>query len=103
MHNDTADYHDFTTIDMPVDKRRPLDVGDVWINAAKCLDCSETIRSKHRHDAVTCPCGNLMVDGGSWYCKRIAAHGVDSYEDLSEPFLDLPPEASELYADEEEI
>lgn len=39
-------------------------------NAAKCLKCGETIESKHRHDFVSCSCGNLFVDGGKDYLHR---------------------------------
>jgi hypothetical protein len=39
-------------------------------NAAKCLKCGETIESKHRHDFVSCSCGNLFVDGGKDYIRR---------------------------------
>ncbi len=39
-------------------------------NSALCLSCNTEIESKHRHDFVKCPCGNLMVDGGRDYLKR---------------------------------
>ena len=82
-----TDYHDFTTRDTPKEERDKLGVGGVWINAAKCLKCKDTIRSKNRHDFVTCTCGNISVDGGSWYCKRSV--GLEEYEDLSEPYSDV--------------
>lgn len=74
-----TDYHDFTTIKTPVWKRKRLDVGDLWINGATCNLCGEYIRSRNRHDYVTCRCGNLAVDGGSWYAKRVL--DVDNYSD----------------------
>ena len=40
-------------------------------NKARCLICQALVESKHRHDFVTCPCGNLSVDGGLDYLKRI--------------------------------
>jgi len=40
-------------------------------NAAKCFNCNHIIESKHRHDFVTCPCGNLSVDGGFDYARRV--------------------------------
>lgn len=52
-------------------------------NKAKCLICGDIVESKHRHDFVTCTCGNLSVDGGTDYCKR-NAKDVDMYEELSE-------------------
>ncbi len=39
-------------------------------NSAKCLKCNTEIESVHRHDFVTCPCGNVSVDGGRAYLKR---------------------------------
>jgi len=35
----------------------------------RCGKCREIIESKHRHDFVTCSCGNLSVDGGNDYLK----------------------------------
>lgn len=40
-------------------------------NSAKCLDCDTEIESKHRHDFVSCPCGNISVDGGRAYLRRM--------------------------------
>lgn len=42
----------------------------ILINAARCNLCNTTVESKHRHDFVTCACGNLSVDGGHDYLKR---------------------------------
>ena len=52
-------------------------------NKAKCLKCNEIIESKHRHDYVTCSCGNLAVDGGKDYLKR-GAIDCGLVEELSE-------------------
>lgn len=41
-------------------------------NRAKCLDCGDIIISKHRHDFVKCTCGNLAVDGGESYLRRLS-------------------------------
>lgn len=51
-------------------------------NAAKCLLCKQTIESKHRHDFVTCKCGNLSVDGGPYYLKR-SVKKLNSFQDKS--------------------
>ena len=83
----TIDYHDFTTKDMPKKEREKIGVGDIWSNQAKCGHCNETIRSKNRHDFVTCSCGKLHVDGGSWYLRR--AGDIDNYEELSENYDDI--------------
>lgn len=52
-------------------------------NRAKCLLCGEIIESKHRHHYVRCHCGNLVIDGGLDYLKRIF-NKMDSWVDLSE-------------------
>jgi len=49
------------------------------------LTCTpDMLVSKHRHDFVTCSCGNLHVDGGKDYIKRGVRDGWDSVEELSE-------------------
>ncbi len=45
-------------------------MGRIIENSAQCLKCGEKIISKHRHDYVTCSCGNVSVDGGLDYCRR---------------------------------
>lgn len=45
-------------------------MGRIIENSAKCLKCGDKIISKHRHDYVTCSCGNISVDGGLDYCRR---------------------------------
>lgn len=52
-------------------------------NMAKCLICGDIIESVHRHDYVTCSCGNLSVDGGKDYLKRCFVKGQETYEELS--------------------
>lgn len=53
-------------------------------NAVKCLKCNAEIESKHVHDFVSCPCGNISVDGGKEYLRRVGNIDLGSYEDLSE-------------------
>jgi len=65
----TTDYQKFTTKNMPIEERRKLDVGDIWSNTVECPYCHEMIRSRNRHDHVTCKCGKTFVDGGSWYTR----------------------------------
>ena len=89
--NRIVDYQEFTNIDTPKSERRRLGVGDVWSNAAECLECGQTVRSCNRHDFRSCRCGNLSVDGGSWYCKRTYVK-VDSYIDKSVPYNDVKDE-----------
>lgn len=80
-----SDYHNFTTKDMPVEQRRKLNVGDIWINSIKCKKCGDVIRSKNVHDYVECKCGEVAVDGGSWYHK-VAAKDLNNVESMCEPF-----------------
>lgn len=40
-------------------------------NSAKCLKCGDKIISKYRNDYITCSCGNVSVDGGLDYCRRV--------------------------------
>lgn len=41
-------------------------------NRAKCKLCGDIIESFHRHDYVTCKCGEIAVDGGTDYFKAMA-------------------------------
>lgn len=85
----TRDYQKFSSKDMPKEERRKLNIGDIWSNAAKCLLCGETIRSKNQRDYRSCSCGNLSVDGGSWHCSRNFKGDMDSFEDCSESYNDV--------------
>lgn len=40
-------------------------------NAAECPKCHEIIESTHRHDFRSCSCGNISVDGGKEYIRRL--------------------------------
>lgn len=51
-------------------------------NSALCLGCNIEIVSKHRHDFVSCECGNVCVDGGKDYCKR-SVRDLSKYRDTS--------------------
>ena len=51
-------------------------------NKAKCLKCGETLESETVHDFRICSCGNLCVDGGKEYIRRIS--NTCEWEDLSE-------------------
>ena len=41
-------------------------------NRAQCARCGDIIESTHRHDFVTCGCGEISVDGGHAYLRRAA-------------------------------
>ena len=45
-------------------------------NSAKCLDCGDEVESTHRHDFRSCKCGNLSVDGGKAYLRRVFRSGA---------------------------
>ena len=51
-------------------------------NQAQCKICKQVIQSKHRHDFVSCKCGEISVDGGVDYVRRLA-RDLDSIIDLS--------------------
>ena len=82
---DIRDYQDMVNIGTPKEVRRKMDIWDVWDNSIKCNECQDVIRSKNRHDYVTCSCGASSVDWWSWYCKRVA----NNYTSLSVVFLDV--------------
>lgn len=53
-------------------------------NAVICNKCGDSIYSAHRHDYVTCKCGNISVDGGQEYLRRGGPGITDgSYTDYS--------------------
>lgn len=41
-------------------------------NRAKCKKCEDVIESFHRHDFVSCKCGEISVDGGQEYFRCLA-------------------------------
>lgn len=51
-------------------------------NMVRCRKCMTVIESRSRHDYITCPCGNVSVDGGREYLKRVFKKKED-YEELS--------------------
>jgi hypothetical protein len=53
-------------------------------NAVICNKCDDYIFSASRHSFVTCSCGNISVDGGQEYLRRVGNGITDrSYTDLS--------------------
>jgi hypothetical protein len=91
MEPKVTDYHDFCTKATPEAERRRLNTGDIWNNQVRCLKCNDTPRSRNRHDMVSCKCGSVSVDGGSWYLKRNFKER-DSFEELSTLFDDAKGE-----------
>ena len=63
-------------------KKQDVTVTKVIIqNQVRCNICGDEPFSKHRHDFVKCKCGNIAVDGGMEYFRRIG--DVHNYIDLS--------------------
>ncbi len=91
---DVTDYQTFTTKNTSVEKRRKLNVGDIWNNSIKCLKCGEVIRSKNRHDMVWCKCKAVAVDGGSWYSK--VSGNKEDFEWLTEAYNKLEAQEDPL-------
>ena len=61
-------------------------------NAVRCHKCGTVAESKHRHDFVSCFCGDISVDGGFDYLRRVGNLG--GYEDLSEYEEDMVEDAA---------
>lgn len=61
------DYQTICNKDTPVAERRKMYIGDIWSNSIKCKKCNTVIRSKNLHNYVTCKCGAISIDGGSWH------------------------------------
>ena len=51
-------------------------------NSVRCLVCGEHIESQHRHDFKFCGCGNVAVDGGTDYRRRV--YRSDRWEETSD-------------------
>ena len=49
-------------------------------NSVICNLCNDEIWSANTHDFKSCTCGNISVDGGLEYLRRV---GKDSYKDTS--------------------
>lgn len=75
-------YRDLCPQGTPEAIRRKYYIGDVFLNQAKCLLCGDVITSQNRHDFVSCSCGKLSVDGGSWYSKRLFSK-MEEWEEMS--------------------
>ena len=55
--------------------------GDLTRNSVMCLKCGDEISSVHVHDFKSCSCGNVAVDGGLHYTRRVFI--TDEWEDTS--------------------
>ena len=70
--------------------RRKYHTGDILENAAECGKCGDYIRSNNRHDYKSCSCGNISVDGGSWYARRVFT--APNYRDIIVMYKDADNE-----------
>jgi len=68
--------------EMTPEERVIMRAGDIRINRIKCNHCEDVITSENRHDHKNCLCGQVSVDGGSWYMKRSFTTSSD-YTELS--------------------
>lgn len=57
-------------------------------NRARCKLCDEIIESNYRHDFKSCKCGEISVDGGTSYLRRLAT-SFENLEELSEFELEV--------------
>lgn len=55
-------------------------------NSAMCGDCWQEIVSRHRHDYITCSCGQVSIDGGSSYLKRNGNNYIDTFLSSNDDF-----------------
>lgn len=64
-----------------------MKVERIVTNKLQCHKCADIIESKHGHNFVSCSCGNIAVDGGKNYLRRVG-NGISdrSYTDMSETY-----------------
>lgn len=89
-------------------------------NRAKCRLCQSIIESFHRHDYVTCTCGEIAVDGGRDYLKALAkdftnflriddedkvipVKVIETLDDVKPLDIPIPPTKEELISMLEEM
>lgn len=54
-------------------------MAEIILNRVQCKKCQDVIISHCRHDFNSCRCGNVSVDGGRTYLRRLGA----DYTELS--------------------
>ena len=60
----------------------------ILVNQVRCLNCGSEPYSAHRHDFRPCECGNVKVDGGMEYLRRV--FNDDDFMELSIYLDELP-------------
>lgn len=83
--NPERTYRDLCPQGTPEAVRRKHNIGNIFLNQAKCLVCGDMIVSKHRHDFVWCSCKRLAVDGGSWMSRRLF-NDASMIEEMTVPY-----------------
>jgi hypothetical protein len=58
-------------------------------NQGRCKLCGDTPFSAHRHDFSSCKCGEIAVDGGTSYLRRVAG----SFDNFIEMSIEIKDEA----------
>ena len=59
------------------------------INKAICNECKDEIQSRHRHDFVVCSCGEVSVDGGIDYLRRLGSNFTETSLYTDDSFTEL--------------
>lgn len=52
-------------------------------NSAQCKLCGDVVTSTHVHHFASCKCGEITVDGGNYYIRRVAKN-LSNICDLNE-------------------
>ena len=55
---------------------------NIITNKIKCINCGDVLESKEENDFKRCGCGNVAIDGGHDYLKRMG--NEEDYIELSE-------------------
>lgn len=63
---------------------------------AKCRKCNEIIESKHRHDYVTCSCGEISIDGGGSGYLHCKANDEKNFVLLDDEGNEIIPRKKEI-------
>lgn len=56
----------------------------IIVNKAQCRLCGDILVSESAHDFKTCRCGEISVDGGRDYIRRMWKDNEDNIIELSE-------------------
>lgn len=71
---------------------------EIVSNKARCNLCGDIIESEHTHDFRRCSCGNLSIDGGIDYLKRLVKHSRETWTEMTEYSINLNNEGGNSMA-----